>query len=160
MSAERQLVVGVGNSFRGDDGVGLAVAARLRDRVPTSTTVVECERETSRLLEIWSGAESALLIDAVDSGAEAGTLHRFDASETALPERVFRSSTHAFGLGETIELARALGQLPARVIVHGVEGRTYDAGQALSEPVQAALDGAIDAVLDDLRHMARRGSDA
>ncbi len=160
MNGARQLVVGVGNAFRGDDGVGLAVAGRLRERVPPSTSVVACEREPSRLLEVWSGAESALLIDAVDSGAAPGTLHRFDASRNALPERVFRSSTHAFGLGETIELARALGQLPESVIVHGVEGRAFDAGQALSEPVEAAVDGAVAAVLEDLRQMARRDSDA
>jgi hydrogenase maturation protease len=147
------LVIGVGNAYRRDDGVGLAVAARLRGRVPAGVRVVDCEQEPSRLLDAWHGAESALVVDAVESGAAPGTLHRFDAAAGPLPAGVFRSSTHAFGVGDAVELARVLGRLPGRVVVYGVEGGEFAAGEGLTAPVAAAVEPAAQAVLDDLERL-------
>jgi len=153
-------VVGVGNAFRGDDGVGLAVASRLRGRVPPGVAVVACEQEASRLIDAWEGAETALVVDAVRSGGAPGTLHRFDAGDGPLPANVFRSSTHAFGVGEAIEVARALGKLPASVVVHGVEGRRFEAGDGLTPQVRAAVEPAAQAVLADLRRLTRKESES
>lgn len=149
------LVIGVGNAYRRDDGVGLAVAARLRGRVPEGVRVVDCEQEPSRLLDAWQGADAALVVDAVESGAVPGTLHRFDAGTGPLPAGVFRSSTHAFGVGDAVELARVLGRLPGRVVVYGVEGGEFAAGQGLSAPVEAAVEPAAQAVLDELERLLR-----
>ena len=150
----KHVVLGVGNAFRGDDAVGLAVAERLRGRVPAGVEVVPCELEPSRLIDAWEGAASALVVDAVDSGAPPGTVQRFDASEAAVPARTFRSSTHALGVGDAIELARALGRLPERVVVYGVEGLEFAAGEGLTPPVAAAVERAACAVLVDLEQLA------
>ena len=144
-------MIGVGNAYRGDDGAGLAVAERLRGQVPAGFEVVECEQEPSRLLDAWEGADSALVVDAAETGAEPGTLHRFDASDAAIPTRGLRSSTHAFGVGDAIELARALGRLPAHVLVYGIEGAAFEAGEGLTAPVAAAVERAVDALLEDAR---------
>ena len=74
-------------------------------------------------------------------------MHRLDAAAAPLPATVARGSTHAFGLAETIELARTLGRLPQRLTVYGIEGGCFDAGDELSPPVRAA----VDAVRDELR---------
>ncbi|HZQ64725.1 MAG TPA: hydrogenase maturation protease [Gaiellaceae bacterium] len=155
MTGPRVVVVGVGNALRGDDGAGLAVAARLEGRVPDGVAVVPCVQEPSRLVDAWRGAAAAVVVDAVASGASPGTLHRFDAGVQPLPGRVFRSSTHAFGVGETIELARALGALPARVLVYGVEGAEFAAGEGLTPAVDEAVDRAAAAVLDDVDRLIR-----
>jgi hydrogenase maturation protease len=133
-------VIGVGNRFRGDDGAGLAVAERLRGRVPHDVAVVECEQEPTRLLDAWDGAERAVVVDACSGGSPPGTVHRFDLAAAPLPERVFRSSTHAFGVGDAVELARALGRLPARVVVYGIEGADFAAGPDLSTAVTEAVE--------------------
>jgi hydrogenase maturation protease len=146
----RQVIVAIGNAYRRDDGVGLAVAERVRGRLPSSVEIVECEQEPSRLIDAWDGASTAVVVDAVDSGSIPGSVHRFDAGSRPIPERLFRSSTHAFGLGETIELARALGKLPERVIVYGVEGAIFDAGEGLSAEVAAAVEETASAVLADV----------
>jgi hydrogenase maturation protease len=110
---------------------------------------VECEQEPTRLIDVWQDAETALVVDAVRSGAAPGTLHRFDTSERPLPERLFRSSTHSFGVGEAVELARALGRLPRTVIVYGIEGAAFEAGEGLSSEVALAVERAAAAVLAD-----------
>ena len=133
------VVVAVGNEFRRDDGVALVVADALRGRVPEGTRIVRCEQEPSRLLDAWEGATAAFVVDASASGADPGTVRRFDASATPVPAGVFRSSTHAFGVGDAVELARALGTLPPLVLVYGVEGEDFAAGTGLSEPVARAV---------------------
>ena len=150
----RALVIGLGNSYRRDDGVGPAVAERLRER--RDVEVATCEQEPSRLLDAWAGADLALVVDAVASGAEPGTVHRFDASERAVPSSVFRGSTHAFGVGELIELARALGRLPGRVIVYGVEGAEFAAGDGLSPAVAAAVEPLAAELIEEARCTSAR----
>ena len=135
-AGRRALVIGLGNAARGDDAAGLIAARRLGG--------LEHEGDPLALLDIWDDAASAVVIDAVSSGAEPGTIHRFDAGAGPLPARLRSStSTHAIGLGEAIELARALGRLPARLIVCGIEGARFDAGTALTPAVAAAVDALV-----------------
>jgi hydrogenase maturation protease len=132
----RALVIGVGNAACGDDAAGLLAARRLGG--------LEHEGDPLALLDLWESAEVALVIDAVSSGAEPGTIHRFDAIAGPLPARMRSStSTHAVGLGEAIELARALGRLPGQLIVYGIEGTRFGAGTALTPAVAAAVDAVV-----------------
>lgn len=134
------VVIGVGNPLRGDDGAGLEAARRVRDSgLSTSITVHLHEGEATGLLALWDGAEAALVVDAVRSGARPGTIHRLDASHAPLPSPLRRTSSHTIGIGEAIELARTLGTLPSTVRVYGVEGRRFEVGAELSEDVGAAL---------------------
>jgi hydrogenase maturation protease len=135
-------VIGVGNSYRRDDGAGLAVAKQVRAR-ESGVRVEACEQEPSRLIDAWAAADVAVVVDAVSSGAAPGTVHRFDASAAAVPASVFRGSTHALGVGEVIEVARALGRLPARVLVYGIEGEEFTAGRGLTPAVAAAVESLV-----------------
>jgi hydrogenase maturation protease len=148
--SRRTVAIGIGNRLRGDDAAGIEVAERLRGTAPAGLEVVSCDAEPSRLMEAWSDADSVVLVDTVTSGAAAGTLHRFDAGEEPVPARAFRSSTHAIGISETIELARALGRLPRRVRVYGVEGAEFATGAGLTPAVDAAVGRVVDAILADL----------
>ena len=149
------IVVGVGNPLRGDDGVGLEVARRLRERAGAGVTVRELEGEGIALLDLWEGARAVLLIDSVRSGAPPGTIHRVEATERPLPAELRSStSTHAVGVGDAIELARALGRLPRPLVVYGVEGDRFETGAALSPDVAAAVDRLADALLREARELA------
>ena len=152
----RTVVIGVGNAYRGDDAAGREVARLVQERLPEELDVVVCELEPTRLIDAWDGAELAVLVDAVSSGAEPGTVHRFDATSEALPSREFRSSTHALGIGETIELARAIGRLPSRVVVFGIEGEVFGSGSGLSDRAEEGVERAVELVLEEAGCTTRR----
>jgi hydrogenase maturation protease len=135
-------VVGVGNAYRGDDAAGLRTAEVVRRALPEGVAVVTTEEEPTRLLDLLADAEAAFLVDAVSSGAEPGTLHRLDVTREELPEALFRGSTHHFSLGDTIELARTLGQLPPTAIVFGIEGESFTASDELTPAVARAVEAA------------------
>lgn len=151
------LVLGLGNELRRDDGAGAAVARRLRSGpLPPGIDVREEPGEPIGLLDAWEGRAAVVLVDAMRSGAAPGTVRRFDAGCEPLPHGLRgSSSTHALGLAQAIELARELGRLPARVLVHAVEGRDFAAGPGCSEEVRAAVPGLAGAVLDDAGALAR-----
>ncbi|HMA33992.1 MAG TPA: hydrogenase maturation protease [Chloroflexia bacterium] len=140
----------MGTPDRGDDAVGREIARRVRTAAPGGVRVVEASGEGTALMDAWRGVETVILCDAAQSGAPAGTVHRLEAHVQPVPDRLFRYSTHAFGVAQAIELARVLGELPSRVIVYGVEGAGFAAGAGLSPAVAQAVEGVVDAVLGEL----------
>ena len=132
------LIIGVGNTYRSDDGIGVSVVRRLRELVPSEIRTLEATGEGTALMESWKDAAAVIVVDAVQSGAPPGTIHRLDAHTGQIPKRFFHYSTHAFGIAEAIELARALGLLPRRLVVYGIEGKSFAAGVGLSTEVEQA----------------------
>ena len=129
------LVVGVGNAWRRDDAAGLVVARRLRESSPPVVRVIEHEGEPLDLIEQWACATAAVVVDAVSSGAQPGTIHRLDASQAELPAELFRGSTHALGVAEAVELGRAIDRLPRHAKDFGESEREH------REPSARAPDG-------------------
>jgi hydrogenase maturation protease len=152
------LIIGLGNQYRRDDAVGLIVARRLKEAAPEHVRVLEESGEGAALMELWKDADAVILIDAVHSGAKPGTLRRLDADTQPIPTSFFHYSSHAFGVAEAIELARALSQLPPRLIVYGIEGKTFEPGLGLSPEIEKAAQEVVKRVLGDLRrdpHLAQ-----
>jgi hydrogenase maturation protease len=133
------LVVGIGNPDRGDDAVGVLVVRCL----PGLRTVelADC----SGLLDVWDDESNVIVVDAMRSGNHPGTVRRFDASRSVLPTATF-PSTHSFGLGETVELGRALDRLPDRLIIYGIEAARFDHGGQVTAAVRDALEEAVTAI--------------
>jgi hydrogenase maturation protease len=136
----RLALIGIGNRLRRDDAAGLEVARRLALVRPAGVRVMEEEGEPASLIEAWAGVAEALVVDGVSSGAEPGTLHRFDATEAPLAAELFRPSTHALGVAEAVELARELDRMPRRLAVYGIEGESFEIGEGLSPAVEAAVE--------------------
>lgn len=150
MKREGTLIIGVGNPYRGDDAVGLWVAERLERRANLPAQVCSASGEGAALLALWQGVECAIVVDAVRSGAAPGKIFRFEAQRQVVPARFFHYSTHAFSVAEAVELSRALGQLPPRLILYGIEGEGFRAGQGLSPCVRGACETVIVHILEDL----------
>jgi hydrogenase maturation protease len=136
----RALVVGIGNPDRGDDGFGAAVIARLRGHVPPAVRLAARSGDILGLIDEWDGFDAVVLIDAAAPIARTGRVHRLDPTAGPLPIGWSVPSTHAFGLGETVELARRLGRLPRRLVLYLVEGEEFGTGAALSPVVESAIE--------------------
>jgi hydrogenase maturation protease len=144
----------VGNALRGDDAAGLEVLRLLEGTLPDGVRMLGCEGEPVALLDGWADCELAIVVDATRSGAEPGTVRRIPAHETRLPDELTRASTHVLGVREAIELARALGKLPPRTIVYGIEGSSFDTGALLSPEVAAATAVVAAAIRRELEGVA------
>jgi hydrogenase maturation protease len=140
----------LGSPFRGDDGVGPAAAERLR---AAGARVLDCADEPTRLLDLWAGLDTVVVVDAIRAGTTPGTLHRVDAGDDPLPRDLRLASTHAMGIADALELGRALGQAPRRVVVLGLEGTSFGIGEVMTPAVAANLDELVASVLRELEEM-------
>jgi len=95
---------------------------------------MESEGDPAAIMDAWSGADRAVLVD----------------TETPLPIAVHLASTHGMGAAEAIELARSLDRLPPRLLVYGIEGTDFHPGRPMSGPVADAVEVARGMVLAEV----------
>jgi hydrogenase maturation protease len=153
---QRTVVVGVGNEFRRDDGAGPEVIARLRALQPgdaslSGVTLALSDGEPGRMIDLWEGARLAVVVDAVrDTALPPGHTCQLTAGALAgMPDGA--ASSHSIGLGDTVELARVLGRLPARLTVLAVVGRDFGFGTGLTAEVAAAVAELVEQVREIVR---------
>lgn len=173
----RVAVIGVGNEFRHDDGIGPRLIAELTGKVPAGVRLVVSDGEPAGLLDAWDGADLVILVDAVVSevvGEVASEVAGEVVTEPSTPGRMHRTSlerdmlggdaapdplltpaggapsSHGLGIPEAVALGRALGRLPSRLIVYAVEAADVDLGPGLSAEVAATLPDLVDSVFAEL----------
>jgi hydrogenase maturation protease len=151
--AEAVLVIGVGNLERGDDAAGVLVARQMAAMDPSAIRVVEHDGDAAHLIDLLGTAETVFLVDTAisatgqGSSPPAGTIQRFEAHRQPLPSGLRTYSTHAMGVAEGIELARALDRLPQRLVVYTIEGINFAFGE---QPGQAVVRG-VEQVVERIR---------
>ena len=148
----RTLIIGCGNADRGDDAAGVLVARKLR--AEGFPTLERCGEATS-LIESWLGIENVILVDAVITGSEPGTILSWDARTQRLSRAAFRCSTHTFSVADAIELARILDRLPPRVFIYGIEAAQFAAGTRPSPAVLEAVERLAEQIAHEVSGYAR-----
>ncbi len=138
------VVIGVGNPWRRDDGVGHAVARQVvdRHRDARDLRVELLDGEPARLLDAWDGADLVVVVDAL-RGDDAGAVVVVDPDD---PDGA-PSSSHGLGLTDAVALGRRLGRLPGSLVVLGVVGVDFGDGPGLTPSVATAVGPATERVL-------------
>ena len=137
----RILVAGVGNVLRGDDGFGPAVIERLGELPAGAETVETGIGGVALLQELLAGCDALVLLDAVDRGAEPGTLFEL---EPDVADAVHVADVHMANPDRVLTIAKTMGALPARVRIIGCQPAEVDElEQRLSPAVDAAADRAV-----------------
>jgi hydrogenase maturation protease len=147
------MIIGVGNAYRHDDGVGRYVVETLGALNSPNVVTRVTSGEGTDLMNMWQAMRAVIVVDAALSGAPPGTIHRMDASKHSLPPVLFARTTHAFGLADAIELSRLLGNLPSALVVYGIEGQDFGMGDGMSREVEQAVPEAVAQILDETRRM-------
>lgn len=155
----RALVIGLGNEWRGDDGVGPWVVSALRAAALPQVATIPAAADGLALLDAWRDADRVYVIDALRGGGAPGTVARVDALHETLPTAPGYSS-HAFGLAEAIELGRTLGTLPRQLIVIAIEGCEFAMGAPLSPAVAAAAQRVLAQLRAELTDLEEEHDDA
>ncbi|GAA2473670.1 hydrogenase maturation protease [Streptomyces longisporus] len=159
----RIAIIAIGDPDRHDDGVPRAVLSRLRERaaerpLPPGTRLAECDPDPARLIRLWENAELAVVLEPAHARpSHPGRIYRLELDTAAL----WRAGTmRSHGLGEAVDVGRALGWLPARLVAYAVDGADTSLGQGLSEPVAATVGHLVTCVEAEItRHRAAVAQD-
>jgi hydrogenase maturation protease len=151
------LVLGIGQSLRGDDAAGLDAVRLWQETHPQTAERVRVEVSELPglgLLDLLTGADAAILVDAVKTEAEAGTVIRVGPEELAsfTPDA---QSAHGWGVAETLQLGRSLypSLAQVRVMLFGIVGKDFGMGAALSPQVRDALANAVEQIEAEVQEL-------
>jgi len=140
---ETMRIICCGNRERGDDAAGVLVADRLRE---LGIEAMVHSGEPLALMDAWTGAEDVIIVDAVVTGAEVGTVHRWNGPQP-LAAVAAPASTHGLGLAEAIRLGRQLRRLPSQLWIYGVEGNHFAIGAKMAAEVRTAVEKVVQEIV-------------
>lgn len=112
----------MGNTIRGDDGVGIYIARRLKQQIDSvGIDITETHEAGLNLLELITGYEKTIIIDSVRSNkGKPGSVYRFLKEDFKKKTRPF--SSHQFGLAALFDFAESAGiDIPNDIIIYGIE---------------------------------------
>lgn len=148
------LVLGIGNTLLGDDGVGIYVARKIgaQYQQELSIDVAETNLGGIALLDLIAGYEEVIIVDAIITKKKRpGTIYRLSLEELGNITDVYM--LHAIDLRTAIELGRTLGyQIPADIRIYAIEIRentTFSEG--LSPEIEQAVPAVIRQIVQDLQ---------
>jgi len=146
-------IIGCGNIDRGDDAAGLLVVRRLRAIGAEAFGVEVAEQSGGNLslMDCWRGSEHVILVDATAPSGTPGQVRVWNSDTNPWPKDVFHCSTHAFGVNETVELARVLNRLPQTLLIYGIEGKQFSFGAPLSPEVERSVESAAQQLFELIR---------
>ncbi len=143
------LVLGVGNSLRSDDGVGIYVINALSSRSRHRSDVQFLDGGTMGLwlLPEIEQARALIVVDAAEIGAPPGEVRRFEGGELDLQLAGTKRTAHEVAVADLIGAARLTGRSPDRCALVAVQPASTDWGLSPTEAVKVAIPRACDAVL-------------
>jgi hydrogenase maturation protease len=155
------LILGIGQSMRGDDAAGLEAVRLWQELSPQSAgrvSVEVCELPGLGLLNLLEGMQAAVLVDALQTSASPGSLVRLGPDELAAftPDA---QSAHGWGVAETLSLGRLLypGLAQCSITLIGIVGAQFNLGEGLSPVVEAGLKQAADLIEKEVQSLLSDG---
>lgn len=146
------LVLGIGNTIRGDDGVGIETVRRLRERMGIPDFDIQETSESGfTLLSIISDYEGALIVDSIRTKqGKAGKIHRFSKKDLRLCKPIQLS--HNTGIPNVLTWAEKMGiSLPKEIIFYAIEIGKYEGySEGLTKDVEKAIQHVIDLIKSEI----------
>jgi hydrogenase maturation protease len=146
------LVLGVGNILLTDEGVGVRVVEAFQQRyvIPEGVDVLDGGTAGMDLLDALSSRSHIVIVDAVRTGAEPGTIVRLAGVDVpALFSN--RISPHQLGISDVLAILRLVDQEPEHIALIGIVPFDLELGLALSDGIAAKIDQMVDLVARELR---------
>jgi hydrogenase maturation protease len=149
------LVLGIGQSMRGDDAAGLETVRLWQETHPDSAAQVQVELSEMpglTLLEYLEGKKEAILVDALHSEQACGTVMRIAPDELYSFSNGMRSM-HGWGIAETLRLGQLLlpGEEGCRITLIGINGKDFGMGKRISPKMRIAINCAAELLENEIR---------
>lgn len=150
------VLIGIGQKLRGDDAIGPEVVRAWEEEHAENAEAIRVEISQLpglELLGLLEGAQTAILVDAVQSGAAPGTVHVASLDQVQ-SFGAGSGSVHGFGVAETLALGRQVDpdSIPENVIIIGIESR----GMGLGEPISPAVRASIPEAVAEIERLTNR----
>ncbi len=144
------MVVGVGNSIQMDDGVGIHVLRELQKYdLPEEVDLFDGGTLGIDLMPYLEGKEKLIFIDSVKAEQKPGTIFRFQPTDLDFDDTP-KTSVHQIGLIESLQMISMIGKAPDKIVIFGIQPKTIDWSEELTDEVNAAIPKLIPHLLKEI----------
>ncbi len=140
-------IIGIGNPFRSDDGIGWAVIEALEGRVSSRVALHQARSDIAELMEYFSRYQTVYLVDACQGEGLIGSFKRIESLDELEQESFV--STHGFGLAQAIALAKNCRELPDRLVIYAIYVDRFQLGSELSVEAKSAVEEVVQRLLQE-----------
>jgi hydrogenase maturation protease len=151
------LVAGVGNAWMRDDGFGGEVARRLTERELPAGVEDAGTGGLDLAYEVMRGYEALVIIDVSQQGGTPGTLYVMEPDEASISGSIEDGDAinpHGMDPQTVLRFVKSVGAWPGKVVVVACEpAEVEDVGWGLTDEVKAAVDRAVDVVIETLEEL-------
>jgi hydrogenase maturation protease len=145
----KTLLLGLGNPILSDDGVGIEVAERIRERLNqrSDVDILEASVGGLALLDHITGYEKLVLVDSIKTDAGSpGTLHRLKLED--LDSTIHSSSPHDTNFATAIEFGRRCGvDVPQTIVIYAIE---VEDNSSFSEQLTASVERMVPSIVETI----------
>jgi hydrogenase maturation protease len=148
----RIALIGLGNILLRDEGVGVHAVEALKKNYdfPEEVRLIDGGTLGLDLLPLIEGAEKILFVDAMDLKKDPGVIAVIEDQE--IPSLLEpKLSLHHVGLSDLLFASRFMGNLPAKIVLVGMQPETIEIGLDLSPAVLQRFEELLETVLGKLR---------
>jgi hydrogenase maturation protease len=148
---EKKLVLGVGNLLLTDEGIGIHAVQKLiaASQLPDEVEIVDGGTAGLNLLTYLEGVDTLVIIDAVETGGPPGTITRL-AGDQVPAYIAMKVSPHEITLPDFLAAAKLRDLYPKKVVVWGMQPKSFEVGIDLSPDLARKLDALIENVVNEL----------
>lgn len=134
----KRVVLGVGNTIMGDEGVGVRCVEWLASQVPPDVALVDGGTSTNELLGDLEDADLVIIVDAIATTQPPGTIIRLEGDRipSAFSNKL---SPHQHGINDLLGALALLGRSPRRLVLFGIAPERIALGMELTPAVSAAV---------------------
>ncbi len=152
---KKTLVLGIGNTIRGDDGVGIEAVRRLREwAVPPNVDIKETSESGFNLLSFITDYDGVIIVDSIRTkDGKAGDIYRFSKKDLSLLDPMQLS--HNTGIPNVLAWAEKMGiSLPKEIIFYVIEISKFNAySEGLTKKVENAITDVIDFIKAEINEI-------
>ena len=145
-------LIGLGNILMRDEGIGVHVVNRFRERysVPDSVEIVDGGTCGLDLMPVIEGRRKVLIVDAVNFEREPGYIGELVNDE--IPARFStKASLHHLGLMDVLSIVRLADAMPEEICIIGIQPKTMELGLDMTELMLDKIDVLVEKIVLKLR---------
>jgi len=143
----KPLFIALGNEYRSDDGIGIAVMAKMKSISKDSFEFVHHNGDPTDLIDLWSNRDVTLVDALYAQDYACGVITIIDplANNSLTPSKP--TSSHALSVQEALSFGEILGKMPRTIRIYAVAGENFAPGTHMSRPVEKAVNPCVETIM-------------
>ena len=153
---KKTAVIGIGNSLRKDDSLGLVLIEKLKEKtqeLPEGIELIEGGLGGMVLLHYLADFDVVFMIDAVEFGGKPGELRFFEKEDVISKKVKISFSTHENDFLKIISMSERLNEIPEKIYIFGIQPKDMGLGCDLTPEIENSIDENLGKIIDKINSL-------